>query len=331
VLAIGSVLLFLFAQSTVWLYAARIVGGLAVGIASGTGAAWLVELYGAERRSAATVMATASNMSGIAIGPLVGGLLAQYAPAPLKIPFVVNIVVLVVVGVAIFVVPPETVQHRVSIGPLDLRPRVGVPKDIRAAFVSPVVTSFATFALTGFYLALLPSVMRSGLHNANNAVAGAVVFEMVAIAVVVMIVTRDLNGRDSMLVGLVGLVPAAALFVTAEFAGSMPLLLLASALIGIVFGLGFRGGMQVVNEIAPAERRAEVASAYYIGCFSGNSIPVIGVGILSMRYSLDVASAALACMVVVLAIVALVTAAHTSRRGTPAPTAHELQPFDDRG
>jgi MFS family permease len=308
-LAVGSVLLFSFAQNTAWLYAGRILGGLAVGIASGTGTAWLVELYGAERRSAATVMATASNMTGIAIGPLIGGLLAQYAPDPLTLPFVVNVLIIVVAVIMILVFPAETVQHRVrSIGELDLRPRVGVPSDIRAAFVPPVVSAFATFALAGFYFALIPSMLREALHNSNNAVAGSVVFEMVAIAVVVMIVTRELDGRVSMLAGLFGLVPAAGLLVTAQLLGSMLLLLVASALVGIVFGLGYRGGLQVVNAIAPSDRRAEVASAYFIGCFSGNSIPVIGVGALSTLYSLNVASSALAGMVVLLAIVALVAA-----------------------
>ena len=308
ILAAVSVLLFLFAQSSVWLYAARILGGLAVGIASGTGTAWLVELYGPQQRSAATVMATASNMTGIATGPLIAGLLAQYAPAPLQLPFIVNLLVIAIAGFAILVWPPETVEHRVKIGALDLRPRVGVPKEIRAAFISPVVSAFAIFALAGFYFALIPSMLREALHDANNAVAGAVVFEMVGIAVVVMILTRDLDGRISMLTGLFGLVPAAGLLVTAQLLGSMLLLLVASALIGIVFGLGYRGGLQVVNAIAPADRRAEVASAYFIGCFSGNSIPVIGVGILSTLYSLNAASSALACMVVVLAIVAIATA-----------------------
>jgi MFS family permease len=101
--------------------------------------------------------------------------------------------------------------------------------------------------------------------------------------------------------------------VTAQLMSSMPLLLIASVLIGVVFGLGYRGGLQVVNAIAPADRRAEVASSYFLACFSGNSIPVIGVGVLSAAYGLDVASSALAAMVGVLAIFALVVGLRTSR------------------
>lgn len=311
-LAGGSVLLFLFAFGTPWLYAGRVLGGFAVGIASGTGTAWLAELYGPERRVTATVIATASNMTGIAIGPLISGLLAQYAPDPLRLPFIVNGLIVVAAGLMILVWPPETVEHRVGIGALDLRPRVGVPKEIRSRFVAPAVAAFAAFALVGFYFALIPSVLRETLHNANSAVSGAVVFETIAVTVAVIIATRGLQSSRAMLIGIAGLIPAAALFIVAQLMSSMTLLLVASAFIGAVFGLAYRGGLQVVNDIAPSDRRAEVASSYFICCFSGNSIPVIGVGVLSALYSLDVASIALAIMVVLLAAIALV-----SPRGSP--------------
>jgi MFS family permease len=313
-LAIGSALLFLFADGTAWLYAGRALGGFAVGIASGTGTAWLAELYGADRRPEATVMATASNMTGIAIGPLIGGLLAQFAPDPLRLPFVVNVLIIIVVGILIAVWPPETVRDRAtSMREIDFRPRIGVPKNIRARFIAPAVSAFAIFALGGFYFALIPSVLRESLHNPSSAIAGGIVFEMAAIMVVVIVSTRALESYIAMFAALAGLIPAVGLLVTAQFMSSMPLLLIASALVGVVFGLGYRGGLQVVNEIAPDDRRAEVASSYFLACFSGNSIPVIGVGILSTIYGLDIASSALAVMVAVLAIFAIVVGLRTSR------------------
>jgi MFS family permease len=312
-LAIVSVLLFLFADGTAWLYAGRVLGGFAVGIASGTGTAWLVEIYGPQRRPEATVMATASNMTGIAFGPLIGGLLAQYAPDPLKLPFIVNIIIIVVAAALIWLWPPETVQQHGALRQLDFTPRIGVPKEIRARFIAPAVSAFAIFALGGFYFSLIPSVLRESLHNTNRATAGAIVFEMVAVMVVVIVLTRELESYTAMFTALAGLIPAAGLLVTAQLMSSMPLLLIAGVLIGVVFGLGYRGGLQVVNAIAPADRRAEVASSYFLACFSGNSIPVIGVGVLSAAYGLDVASSALAAMVGVLAIFALVVGLRTSR------------------
>ncbi|MGH7684728.1 MAG: MFS transporter, partial [Vulcanimicrobiaceae bacterium] len=98
--AIGIVaaLLFLFARSEAWLYVARALSGFSVGMASGTGTAWLAEIYGESQRGPATVMATVANQIGIAIGPLMAGILGQYAPMPLELPFVAYIVVLIATG-----------------------------------------------------------------------------------------------------------------------------------------------------------------------------------------------------------------------------------------
>lgn len=313
-LAMGSALLFWFASSTAWLFAARGLSGFAVGIASGTGTAWLAELYGPEQRRRATVMATVANMIGIAVGPLLGGLLAQYAPSPLVLPFVAYLAILAATESAIVVWPPETVLEPVAVRDVNLRPRIGVPADIRARFVAPSVTAFACFALTGFYYALIPSILRETLGIANLAVAGAVVFELVATTVVVLLLARRLSSESGMFAGVYALFPSLGALVAAQLLKSMPLMLIASALAGASLALGYRGGLQVVNDISPGRRRAEVVSSYFVMCFVGNSIPVIGVGILSTAYNSTVAIIALSCLLALLAIVALVVGAATSRR-----------------
>jgi MFS family permease len=303
----GSALLFLFARNVAWLYAGRLFIGFAVGMAAGAGTAWLAELYPARERSTATVMATASNMTGIAIGPLLGGVAAQYAPHPLQLPFLVDIATLMIAGLFILCWPPETVRISVRRArDLDLRPRVGIPPKIRPRFIAPSVCGFASFALAGFYFALIPSVLSESLHNGSVAVAGAVVFEMVAVTVVVLVFARGLSSHAAMFGGLIVLLPSVGLLVAAELLASMPLLLIASVFAGASLALGYRGGLQVVNEIAPDDRRAEVVSSYFVACFSGNSVPVIGVGIVATLYNSMVAGVALACAVALLSLSAII-------------------------
>ena len=79
----------------------------------------------------------------------------------------------------------------------------------------------------------------------------------------------------------------------------------ATAFCGAASGLGYRGSLQVVNEIAPADRRAEVLSAYFICCFTGNSVPVIGVGVITMQAGAPAASASFAALIVLFALAAL--------------------------
>ena len=110
-----------------------------------------------------------------------------------------------------------------------------------------------------------------------------------------------------MLTGLVLLLPSLLLLVLAQSMASLPILLLGTAVSGSATALGYRGSLEVVNEIAPADRRAEVVSTYLLCCYVGNSIPIIGVGVLSTLSNQIVASTAFAITIAVFAVVALLT------------------------
>jgi MFS family permease len=84
-LAIMATILFLLAPATSWLFVARILSGFAIGLASSAGAAWIAELDPEHDRSRAALLMTSANFAGLALGPLLAGLLAQYAPWPLRL------------------------------------------------------------------------------------------------------------------------------------------------------------------------------------------------------------------------------------------------------
>jgi MFS family permease len=305
--AILSTAIFLFAMNTAWLFAARILSGFAIGIGAGTGTAWLAELYGRDNKARATVMATLGNLIGLSAGALVAGLLAQYAPWPTRLVFVLYLVVLT--GLLFFLArTPETVKRPVkSLDEVSMRPRLGVPPQIRARFIAPAVTAFGMFALFGFYAALAPSILTQELHESNRALGGGIVFELCIVSTAVVLLTRSIRSRTAMLTGLVLLLPSLLLLVLAQSMASLPILLLGTAVSGSATALGYRGSLEVVNEIAPADRRAEVVSTYLLCCYVGNSIPIIGVGVLSTLSNQIVASTAFAITIAVFAVVALLT------------------------
>jgi MFS family permease len=146
-----STLAFLLADGTIRLFAARVLSGFATCLAAGAATAWIAELQPQGDKATAASIASAANFAGLALAPLLAGTLAQFAPWPLRIPYVIYLMMLIGIGVAILG-PPETVNQRARrISELSLHPRLGVPKEIRLAFLSPAVTAFVTFALIGFY------------------------------------------------------------------------------------------------------------------------------------------------------------------------------------
>ena len=107
-----------------------------------------------------------------------------------------------------------------------------------------------------------------------------------------------------MLSALALLVPSLALVAAAQIFASMPILLAGTAVSGVAAALGYRGSLQVVNQIAPADRRAETVSSYLVACFFGNSLPVIGVGVLTFISTAALASTVFAAVTAAIAIAA---------------------------
>jgi MFS family permease len=290
-LAAISSLLFLFAHGTAWLFVGRMVSGLAVGLSAGAGTAWLVDLD--EDKAHATLMATGGNFAGLAVGALLAGLLAEYAPWPLYLPIMIGRTW-------------ETARHQgLEFSKISLRPRFGVPQGIRSQFIAPAATAFGTFAFIGFYAALIPSLLAESLGQRNHAVAGAIVCLLFAVATASVVAGRDLKGCTAMFAGLALLLPSLALLILAQMLASMSLMLVGTTVGGVAAALGYRGSLEVVNQIAPADRRAGTVSSYLVVCFTGNSVPVTGVGALTVAVGSVMADTVFAIITGLIAIMAL--------------------------
>src|ERR1700736_2293990 len=111
-----SAVLFILFPSLPGLIVARIVSGISVGLATATATAYLAELHDrarpADSNRRAQVVAAASNLGGIGVGPLIAGMLAAFAPAPLRLPYLVF--GLLLAGLALLVaISPETAARQV--------------------------------------------------------------------------------------------------------------------------------------------------------------------------------------------------------------------------
>jgi MFS family permease len=303
--AVLSTFVFLAADGTGALYWARALSGLGIGVAAGSGIAWLAELVGEDDKARAAMIATSTNFVGLGLGPLVAGLLAQYAPWPLHLSFVVYLVAVAVIAAMIWRTP-ETVKHPAhGLSDVSFAPRVGVPREIRKQFVAPAVTGFGAMALVGFFAALAPTILAQELKIESHAAAGALVFELAAICATVIVVTHKLSSRVAMLWALALMIPSVAMLVAAQVFASLATMIAATAVCAVSAGLGYRSGVQMVNQIAPEDRRAEVVSSFFICCFVGNALPVIGVGVITAYSNMTLASSVFAGMIVLFAVVAL--------------------------
>src|SRR5689334_620974 len=105
VAALASATVFLMADSVTLLLVGRVLSGLSAGIFTGTATAAVIEAAPPNWRTRAAAVSTVANMGGLGMGPLLAGLLVQYAPQPLHLSFVVHIVLATLAGIAVFIVP----------------------------------------------------------------------------------------------------------------------------------------------------------------------------------------------------------------------------------
>jgi MFS family permease len=224
---------------------------------------------------------------------------------PLHLSFIVYLLTLVLVGVFVLLTHETVSRPARRLREVSLRPRLSVPRKIQTQFVAPAIAGFGTMALVGFYAAIAPSTLKENLNEPSHAVAGVVFFVLSMTVVASILLTQRLSNRAAMLWALGLMVPSVGATVLAQVLGSMPMMIFATTLCGMAAGLGYRGSLQVVNQIAPEQQRAEVVSSYFICCFTGNALPVIGVGVLSGAAGSIVASLFFAATISVFAVVAL--------------------------
>lgn len=312
-LACASTVLFVFAQNVPMLLAGRLLSGMAAGLLTGTATAGLVELQPAGDTDQASRLATAANLGGLGLGPLVAGLFAQFAPQPTRLVFVVYLVVLAVTFLLVGILP-ETVERPDRV--FDLRPRLGVAPSARAIFWQAAVTAFCIFSLLGLFGALSTTFLRSILHETSLALAGGVGFLLFGAAVVPQLLPHGLTSRRAWFAGLVLLLPGLALIELGLALSSLALFLAGTGISGIGTGLAFMGSLAAINQVAPPDRKAEMMSAFFVAAYSGLIIPVIGVGLLAQDTSLLVATVCLAAVIAILLLLTLAALLWSGRKGS---------------
>jgi MFS family permease len=306
---------FLLAHGVAPLLVGRLLSGLSAGIFTGTATATLIDLADPERRARATLVATIANMGGLGCGPLLAGVLAQWAGSPLHLPFWVDLALLAPAAIGVWAMPePVEPKPRPRLRPQGLH----VPTEIRATFVRAALAAFAGFAVLGLFTAVAPAFLAQVLGIGNHATVGLVVFSVFVASTAGQLALERVPEGSAIQLGCGALIAGMALLALGLAASSLALLVLGGLVSGLGQGLSFRAGLTALNAKSPAERRAEVASSFFVVAYVAISIPVVGEGLLAQATSLRTAGLVFAALVAALAAVVLLLLARESGEDAPA-------------
>jgi MFS family permease len=232
-------ILFAGAQNVAWLFAARLVQGLATGTLMPAATAALIDLDPSPDGRRGSQQAVLAFLAGASIGSLLAGAMAQYLPHPTVLPFVV-VALLDVAGLVWLVRLPPNALNQGTGKPLHLQ-QLSVPADIREAFSVAAAVVIIAWSLGGIYAALGPSMVRQVLHQTSHFSAGAILFLFNVSAGGCQLLFRRAEARQLMRAGIVMIVIALA-GVQVAFAGdSSVMFILATIVAGAGQGLCYVG------------------------------------------------------------------------------------------
>ena len=293
-LASGGV--FLVADSVPLLLFGRLLSGLSAGLFTGTATAAIIEAAPPTWQQRAPAVATIANIGGLGAGPLLAGVLVEYAPEPLRLSFVVHLVLVVLATAAVLVVP-ETSRRT---GRPRLQ-RLSVPPQVRPVFITAALAGFAGFAVTGLFTSVAPAFVAEVIGVRNHALAGLTAGSIFIASAVAQFAAARMPPRRAVALGSAILIVGMAILAAALYASSLPALVAASVVSGAGQGISFSRGLAAIVDAAPVERRAEVSSTYFVVAYVAVAVPVIGAGFAAGAWGLRTAGITFSVAIAVLA------------------------------
>lgn len=300
------------------LLAARMLQGLACGLASTAAGAFVIDSAPRVRAPWLPAVVTSSAPPfAIPLGALVSGTLAQFAPHPRTLTLVLTATVL---GVLVVLVAacPETVERRPG-ALASLLPRVHVPAGAGRVLAAAGCALVATWSFTGFYQAFSPGITADYFHSDSALVISLVFASVVILAPIGGTVAGRFRAITGFRIGVVVFLVAAAAIMASLHAGAIVPFLVLSAVAGVAQGAANGSGMRaVLGDVEPAGRAGTLATMYLIS-YSGAAIP----GLVAGRLSTSMALPDIGIGYVVLAAVAGLAAlglarSRAGRSGAPA-------------
>jgi MFS family permease len=298
-LELVTMIAFLVAPNIEWLIAARIVQGVATGLASSSFSATIVELAPEHRKAQGAVIGSIAPAGGLALGALLAGAVAQFDQVA-ALTVWSALVVLMTVGTVLAVFVPETASPRPG-ALASLRPRVSVPVAARRQFAVTVPTLFGAWMLAAFFMGLMPIVLGDVFDIHGPLAVGSTTFLEPGAAAAASLIGARLSGRRMALLGGLAVIVGTALVLLSLLTTTLALVWIGGIVGGAGFGLTFSGSVRLLVPKAQTHERAGLFAAIFLVAYLGFGLPVILAGLLLAPLGLPAIAVAFAIAIVALA------------------------------
>jgi hypothetical protein len=264
----------------------------------------VIELSRDAAAGAGARRATIALSAGFGCGPLISGLLSQYAPGPTVLSFAIHVAVLGGMLVLVRRAPDTGGTGRRAAADSPGRPlfrieldRAGWRRFARAvAPMAPFV-----FGFPAIVLAVLPGMLGGSLGGSPMAYTGVLSALTLAAGVLVQPFTRRFPPEAAARFGLIAGAIGIALGAFAVSSQMSVVLLVVAPILGAAYGVCMTAGLQMVQRLARPDARGGITGLYYVLTYIGFAMPYL----LALATRITTPAVALGVTAALAAVVAL--------------------------
>ncbi|QQN39405.1 MULTISPECIES: MFS transporter [unclassified Acinetobacter] len=276
-------LLSMFANNVLWLSLGRFIIGIASGLMTTSALIGLMWSIPESHKSHAPQLSSVITAVGFGLGPLVGGLIAQFSATPLFTPYIPIIVGAMLCFVGLLRLPqPEFSAQAFSIAPHLERPEA----QFHVEFYITGLTAFCAFAAFSLFASLSPSFVQFIIPWHGPLVSGLAITCILLISAMVQYFSRSIPARKCLNYGLYTLLFSLLILGLCIYLHWSFLFFISDVMVGVGHGLALIGAFGLIHAMTNLHNRAAVMSTYLFVAYLGTILPILAVGYLADHFGL---------------------------------------------
>ncbi len=293
--------MFIEANSATLLIAARVVQGFATGAAITTLGATILET----NRARGPLVNSITAFLGLAAGALGAGALVAFGPDPAQLVYAVLLVISAVFAVVLWQMP-ETAGRKPG-ALISLRPRVHVPAHLRPTLAQITPVNIAAWALGGFNLSLMPSLVRVATGITSPFTGAVVVSAVMFTAALAVVAMRNRTAAQALNLGAPALAIGVLIILAAVHSQLATVMMVGASVAGFGFGASFSGLLRRLLPLVAPSERAGLLSAFYVESYLAFSLPAILAGLAAPKLGLELTTYIYGAAIILLATTSLIS------------------------
>lgn len=273
-----------YANDAIILSVGRFIIGIASGLMTTSALLGLMYTVPESHRHIAPQLSSIITAVGFGLGPLIGGLIAQFSEYPLVSPYLPVIIGAILCFFGLFFVqPPAFEPQPFSIAPKLLRPA----RQYNHLFFIVSLTAFSAFAAFSLFASLSPSFVRDILPWHGPLISGSAITSILIVSAFVQYFAKTLPARKCLHYGLVALLASLCILALCMLFQQSSFFLISDFLVGVGHGLTLIGSFGLIHAMTSTENRAAVMSTYLFIGYLGTIVPIVVVGYLADHFGLS--------------------------------------------